>query len=100
MAEEKKSVQKQSKKQEEPKKVAPAPDVKHAAKKAETKPLNKTNSSIELAENREVSGEGFSGTVVWISQASSLNAEDDVVCIRTQSGKKVRKTRKDIKTIK
>ena len=100
MTEEKKPVQKQSKKQEAPKKVAPAPAAKQAATKAEVKPLNKTSSSIELAEDREVSDEGFSGTVVWISQASSINAEDDVVCIRTQSGKKVRKTRKDIKTIK
>ena len=100
MAVQKKPAPKQSKKPAAPKKEAPKPAAEKPAQKATVKTLNKTNSSIELAENREVSGEGFSGTVVWISQASSLNVEDDVVCIRTQSGKKVRKTRKDIKTIK
>ena len=79
----------------EPKKVE-SPKSKEVLKTAEVK---SKNSSFTVSENDIVEGDDFKGKVVWVSSAMSDHFDNDVVCIRLDSGKKIRKTRKEIKKV-
>lgn len=73
-----------------------APKSKEVLKTAEVK---SKNSSFTVSENDIVEGDDFKGKVVWISSAMSDHFDNDIVCIRLDSGKKIRKSRKEIKKV-
>ena len=78
------------------KKQVEVPKAKEAPVPVEKKTKNL---SFEITEHDIVEGDNFKGKVVWISSAMSSHFDNDVVCIRLDSGKKIRKIRKEIKKV-